>query len=72
MSVQKIKRDRVVFDPRQPLLEKKDEEPVFIEDEKDGGPESADDKPFEYNHTGLTAAEAQKRLEKLGSCAIKF
>jgi H+-transporting ATPase len=51
---------------KQPLLEKKDEEPVFIEDEKDGGPDAADDKPFEYNHEGLTSAEAQARLEKYG------
>jgi hypothetical protein len=43
---------------KQPLLEKKEDEPVFIEDEKDGGPETADDKPFEYNHEGLSSAEA--------------
>ena len=51
--------------------EKKEEEPVFIEDEKDGGPETADDKPFEYNHEGLSSAEAQQRLEKLGSAHRK-
>merc|ERR1719172_299755 len=51
---------------KKPLEDKKEEEPVFIEDEKDGGPETEDSKPFEYNHAGLTSEEAQRRLEKYG------
>merc|ERR1719230_2531707 len=57
---------------KEPLLDEKKgkDEPVFIEDEKDGGPDVADDKPFEYNHEGLTSKEAQARLEKYGPNAL--
>ena len=48
-----------------PLLEKKEEEPIFIADEAgEDGP--ASDKPFNYNEKGLSSAEAQHLLDVHG------
>merc|ERR1719191_2348652 len=55
---------------KKPLLEKKEEEPIFIPDEAGEDGPADDSKPFEYNHTGLTSEEAQRRLEKYGPNAL--
>jgi len=59
---------------KKPLLSdsKKEEEPIFIADEADdGGQGSGDDgKPFVFNKTGLSSAEAKRLLELHGLNAL--
>merc|ERR1719261_1588135 len=48
---------------KKPLLEEKQEEPIFIPDEAGEDGPADDSKPFVYNTKGLTSAEAKKLLE---------
>merc|ERR1719191_2191278 len=51
---------------KKPLLEKKEEEPIFIPDEAGEDGPADDSKPFVYNTKGLTSEEAKRLLEVHG------
>merc|ERR1719172_426745 len=51
---------------KKPLLEEKQEEPIFIPDEAGEDGPADDSKPFVYNTKGLTSDEAKRLLEKHG------
>jgi H+-transporting ATPase len=51
---------------KKPLLEEKQEEPIFITDEAGEDGPADDSKPFVYNRKGLTSEEAKRLLEKHG------